>query len=925
MARGYSRVWVKDPWDLDEEVRLGQLVDDYHGLEAIFGQDPFKITDRQLFSGKFVRMGLKGFSRPACSVGRVRLDDGRTTFHFSDKPVSKPISKKTVSLARVVDYQQRSGARVLLPMRHELSEVKAAGGKYSRVVSAWVLPRGKHDSPAGRDLAERCGFGADPNRRIAAGKAVDVVIGRGTRNQGCLGARECRELGGKPVGKNAWRFDAKTLAAMDAGTRARVAGSTDTPHRLRQMVRSGNRQLPSAAVDFAMYVERATMSDERRDSEFGRDETGVIELTNIGATTEERLAFWATVVSHERDGGRVQRRQVLELPHDMPPQMWRRILQGYVRYFEEAGLPYYAVVHLPHVDEGSDARNVHVHLLFHERPFIRLGDALWEFDKRRNRAVKDEGWVIMMRSLWSDLTQLPYREAVLLAEQGRGPMPLRPDQLFVPYRLEDMLDTPGLRGQKHLGPTQAERERQGLPTFRGVWNAEQAAERVRAERRRRREHEHRSRFGVDDDLVNLLARPPAAGISAPSAMLRIDLAAEKEVLREEGDRWRDQANLVDGVEIDAWMLTSRASKRIQWLEEARRHLQAVQDRHRARAAMKEPPTEDTAASRRRDAQLIVVDTLLDEARAIRAHLIARGRGPVTGAPMTREHADRLAEALLEQGSVVTALADRVRSLVEQIKAAADGVALGNRPTKFDFRKAPESGHTHAEKHDIDELGGGDDAGVSNAVERLLMEDPDRALSVAGRLAAIAQADVMRERAEEGLPPELRGLSAEVAAMWSAIIDDRVGPRPLPNRTIALPEPPPPTPRATLHKITRLAGAGLIDALAQPAVAPPAEHKSASRRAEDYLCYPQTAKQAEDWAARLKLAADEHVITHMTVTLTAHQVASNSRARSAAEAGIRLLAAEYRARGLDVPADAAAIATSAPQTVDPRRRQGGMGD
>ena len=94
---------------------------------------------------------------------------------------------------------------------------------------------------------------------------------------------------------------------------------------------------------------------------------------------EEQECYAAAVAYHEQQtgiafhdgrGGRIQFRMVGELPHEVSHEARLRIMQGMAHSFEEAGLPYTAVMHAP--DYANNDKNWHFHLIYHDRPATRF-------------------------------------------------------------------------------------------------------------------------------------------------------------------------------------------------------------------------------------------------------------------------------------------------------------------------------------------------------------------------------------------------------------------------------------------------------------------------------------------------------------------------------------------------------------------------
>ncbi len=94
-------------------------------------------------------------------------------------------------------------------------------------------------------------------------------------------------------------------------------------------------------------------------------------------------------------GGRIQTRLIVELPHELSPAQRLKLAQDYChKKFVEGRkepLPHWCVIHAP--DHHNDPRNVHMHIVFAERPSKRMphpetGEPCWDFEVQIK--VRDE-------------------------------------------------------------------------------------------------------------------------------------------------------------------------------------------------------------------------------------------------------------------------------------------------------------------------------------------------------------------------------------------------------------------------------------------------------------------------------------------------------------------------------------------------------
>ena len=81
-------------------------------------------------------------------------------------------------------------------------------------------------------------------------------------------------------------------------------------------------------------------------------------------------------------GGRTQYRMVLELPADVSDEARILIALEWCRTLNALGVMFEAVIHAP--DHGNDARNYHLHVIYHDRPAEWVESAgRWDFELRQ--------------------------------------------------------------------------------------------------------------------------------------------------------------------------------------------------------------------------------------------------------------------------------------------------------------------------------------------------------------------------------------------------------------------------------------------------------------------------------------------------------------------------------------------------------------
>ena len=103
----------------------------------------------------------------------------------------------------------------------------------------------------------------------------------------------------------------------------------------------------------------------------------------IGDTFDERVAFWDALEAAEaHPSARVQHRLIVELPHEASAEARYEMMRTFCARFEADGIPYWAALHAP--GEKNDARNFHAHIVYSERPAIKMvdpatGTEAWDF------------------------------------------------------------------------------------------------------------------------------------------------------------------------------------------------------------------------------------------------------------------------------------------------------------------------------------------------------------------------------------------------------------------------------------------------------------------------------------------------------------------------------------------------------------------
>jgi hypothetical protein len=313
-------------------------------------------------------------------------------------------------------------------------------------------------------------------------------------------------------------------------------------------------QRPGTAAAAQRYVER--------DGAVEADREGPVEAGNLPGDAAARRAFWRAVEEEERAGGRVQGRIVAELPWEeaVGAAGRRRILEGLVAEFERLGLRCHAVAHAP--EPGTDRRNHHLHLLYHDRPAEPV-DGGWRFARGKVREVTARGWLKALREHYAALANREF-EAAGLARRFDARS----------YREAGLAKAPG----RHLGSAASALERRGVATAPGTrnWAGEAAWRLAKAAAARRAEGEEATARGHR-------AASLAAALAESSGDVRLEGLA---------------ADLLDGTA--RWLEAARAMGEARGVAERLGWRRADLLRRPARAAAAGGPAGEEAAEVARD-------------------------------------------------------------------------------------------------------------------------------------------------------------------------------------------------------------------------------------------------------------------------------------------------------------------------------------
>ncbi len=240
--------------------------------------------------------------------------------------------------------------------------------------------------------------------RQARGQAAQSLrrLGRITRQ---ILVSDLRRLGSFATAEARWtRGESVRLRAPDTGGRSFHFEHSAIKRDRGDAARSTTTDAGARAAKHARYIDRAdavekiSISPMSADTAVNQghsssaqayiedtiklDQIGECSLNfgSIGDTLEERVAFWNRLDAAEtRDHSVIQHRIIAELPHDTTPAERLAIVKDFCRRFDEQKLPYWASIHAP--TARNDSRNYHVHVVFSDRPFKKLEDGSYDFER----------------------------------------------------------------------------------------------------------------------------------------------------------------------------------------------------------------------------------------------------------------------------------------------------------------------------------------------------------------------------------------------------------------------------------------------------------------------------------------------------------------------------------------------------------------
>ncbi len=260
-----------------------------------------------------------------------------------------------------------------------------------------------------------------------------------------------------------WRCRAYTLPQnhpfLKTPEGAAMAHSLSFFERASRLHGKSEAQSIREAKAFQVYIERARADEDTRKEEVEHDKRGPTSFGNLGQTLDLRLSFWDAIDRMEKRADAIlQFRLDAELPYWISPEDRREIVERFVKIFEENGLGYWAAVHLPDVEGGSDPRNIHLHIIWFDRPVKRFGTVdipFPEFEEKKARECRGADWIALLRRRYADIAN----DVILKVAERDKQLPIR---LLHPgtYESIGIFVTP----QAHEGPARTALRRAGKPT-----------------------------------------------------------------------------------------------------------------------------------------------------------------------------------------------------------------------------------------------------------------------------------------------------------------------------------------------------------------------------------------------------------------------------------------------------------------------------
>jgi hypothetical protein len=337
-----------------------------------------------------------------------------------------------------------------------------------------------------------------------------------------------------------------------------------------------------SAQRFQIYMERADRDAKTQREEVEHDKIGPISFGNIGKDLATRIAFWDAVdAAEKRADAKLQSRLIAELPYWVSAEARREIVTRFAEVFDSRSLGFWASVHRPATASGSDPRNFHLQLIWHDRAVEAWntdGKIAPTFAPTKDRTFAGPAWITNLRTKFAEAVN-----AVVLEEAQR--LKQLPPRLFFEgsYEALGIHVTP----QRHLGPGRTALLRKGIVTSAAERNdgIDQIDTDIRAARATKEIEQEISAWEflrriseVDSKVARYAPDHPAQ--SAHSEVLRHQRDIEQRIKRALGAvaSWRRNRN-ADSENIYLKRLEGEAERLRRDIRQHEKNIERLQKRH----------------------------------------------------------------------------------------------------------------------------------------------------------------------------------------------------------------------------------------------------------------------------------------------------------------------------------------------------------
>ncbi len=222
--------------------------------------------------------------------------------------------------------------------------------------------------------------------------------------------KQVKQLRSQSAAKWNWRYRTYTTKANDPFLKTPAGITMSSPfaaaRRLERQNAHSNFSTRGTSKDFQIYLERASGPLTKILEQVDADTAGLISFGTIGKDFATRLLFWEMVEERERRiGARLQTRIIAELPYWISSEARREIAERFAVEFRKRNLPFWIVIHRPGTKNGSDQRNFHIHVVFHDRPLDHEGSwtpGISKFLESKFRPSDASEWIIELRKKFAD-------------------------------------------------------------------------------------------------------------------------------------------------------------------------------------------------------------------------------------------------------------------------------------------------------------------------------------------------------------------------------------------------------------------------------------------------------------------------------------------------------------------------------------------